>query len=250
MNANSKANFFSLPPEIRAEIYELSLVLLKDTIWVKSPLKKGEAEDPDIDSFFNDPIRRLSPALLRVSRQINLEATPIFYRKNSFGFIGDSPYTDLRVFLHEIGEANRACLGRLDIRLPIIKKVWVSPVDGASFDPKDTEQWPQFNTSLVQRYCFTGEGVEEALQGLELRCPNLKGIWLRVGFDDKIGAEKLEALERLRRIGEVRVVVLELPYVEGNAYINATRGALDILEGWGWTICRNNGDSPEKWFLF
>ncbi|KAH0544781.1 hypothetical protein FGG08_001148 [Glutinoglossum americanum] len=261
------SRLFSLPLEIRREIYMLVLYD-EDTVWVNSPISKGAVKKPSVkaaingkrcdvfsraDFYFNGPTRGLSTALLLVNRKIHKESSEILYSKNVFGFIGDAQYTDLLRFLWQIGRANRSRLERIEIKLPTIQRGWVSVRKGRPttvFNPKDDKSWTRRPKRLALRYHLAGEGVEESLRLIEAQCPNLWGIWLRIPFDELITVEKTVALKRFRRMKSVLVFILEVPHVEGNQYANIKEDAFAVLREWEWADFSDDEVGTEKYFLF
>lgn len=74
-----KHNLFSLPVEVRLQIYEKVLVLSEPIIFVAD---KGPALPP----LFLRQKYGLSPTLLRTNRKVYEETRPLLYSKNCFKF--------------------------------------------------------------------------------------------------------------------------------------------------------------------
>ncbi|PVH67845.1 hypothetical protein DL98DRAFT_259278 [Cadophora sp. DSE1049] len=88
---NFRYSFFDLPPEVRLQIYRLLLLAeapIDDPICssckciIKIEKRRSSAEDIKWDQ------RRIYPAILECSRQINKEGTPILYAENMFDIWG------------------------------------------------------------------------------------------------------------------------------------------------------------------
>jgi len=97
---SAKTNFFSLPAELRNNIYRLCLV---------------EQEYPLSRLNCPIPMDAYEPELSQVCRQLRREALPIFYGCNTFRCIS---WTELYVFLLAIGPRNRDSLQSLELPFP------------------------------------------------------------------------------------------------------------------------------------
>ena len=69
-------------------------------------------------------LNHLSLGLLLCNRQLSLEAAPIFYRWNTFRFMGDRTWSPFYVFLEMIGKTNRDSLRSVELQISQPQQVW------------------------------------------------------------------------------------------------------------------------------
>lgn len=97
-NTNMSSNFFSLPRELRDQIYEQVLLY----------------HDP-IDPW--GPPQPLNLGLLHVNKTIYHEASPLFYAQNRFNFHSCTPER-VALFLEQIGPKNADLIRYIYVRFP------------------------------------------------------------------------------------------------------------------------------------
>lgn len=138
-------NFFSVPAELRNQIYEL-VVVNSEHIPIEIKLKA----EHDVDGT-ND--ERLQPSLSRVCRQLHNEVLPIYYGKNSFV----SPLDTL--LMSAISCANHELFQQRDqftfLRwLSAIGDVNISCITDVKAIPPLMEDWPYTRTfDLIYKNC-------------------------------------------------------------------------------------------------
>lgn len=97
--------FRDLPPEIRNIVYALALQDSETLrIYTRSELRLTRAGGGAGHEMFCINASAISAALLRVSRQLNSEATPIMYGGNTFFFHRQASMLD---FLKQIGNSRK-----------------------------------------------------------------------------------------------------------------------------------------------
>jgi len=104
------SNFFSLPRELRDQIYELVLL-------------HQEVIDPWVDY---DRRQKLTPELLHVNKTIHREASSLFYAQNRFDFTMGTP-EDVASFLGQIGRNNADYIRHICVGFP--KFLYLDPGD-------------------------------------------------------------------------------------------------------------------------
>jgi hypothetical protein len=109
------SNFFSLPSELRNQIYELVLL-------------HQELIDPRVDY---DPQQKLTPRLLRANKTVHREASSLFYGQNRFDFTMGTP-EDVASFLGQIGRKNADYIRHICVDFP--KFLYLYPGDVALED--------------------------------------------------------------------------------------------------------------------
>ena len=101
MNSNMPPNFFSLPRELRDQIYKLVL------------LHQGPI-DPCLDYYRE---QKLTPGLLRANKTVHREASLLFYAQNQFDFTTVTT-EDVASFLKQIGRNNADDIRHIYIDFP------------------------------------------------------------------------------------------------------------------------------------
>lgn len=108
-------DFLSLPPEIRNTIYEL-LLIKDEPIYICSPLRKHAVNRELTSTSFS--------MLLRLNKQINAEASTIFYSKNEFvlgnGAWGSTSLPNahgLKAFLDRVPNKYLACITEVTVEV-------------------------------------------------------------------------------------------------------------------------------------
>ncbi|KAL8926572.1 MAG: hypothetical protein Q9208_002899 [Pyrenodesmia sp. 3 TL-2023] len=95
------SNFFSLPREIRDQIYEPVLL-------------HQEPINPWVD---DNRQQKLSPGLLRANKTVHREASSLFYARNRFDFTMGTP-DDIASFLGQIGRSNVDYIRHINVEFP------------------------------------------------------------------------------------------------------------------------------------
>ena len=130
--------FPRLPAEIRNKIYRLALVQPQPIeLWPTNEVAFAKdfdiipEEDPTpensavlVRAAFNHVRSNSVVAILRASKMIYKEATPIFYGENEFRFSMDLGWMPMFHFLFTIGKRNRGMISRLAVFAPIMGAVF------------------------------------------------------------------------------------------------------------------------------
>ncbi|KPM46368.1 hypothetical protein AK830_g143 [Neonectria ditissima] len=122
-------SFFTLPIEVRLEIYDLLLVSRfrpddyvrwAQEAWVQKPISPYM-------------LKNLEPQILQVCKRINNEANPILYSQNEFRVTGP---VDMLQFMEQMGPQNVKLLGMLQISVPCQTECgsWVKLFDALAKD--------------------------------------------------------------------------------------------------------------------
>ena len=100
------SNFFSLPRELRGQIYELVLL-------------HREVINPRVESslWFSRPQFKLNTELLHVNKTIHHETSSLFYSQNRFDFTMGYP-EDVASFLGQIGRNNADYIRHICVDFP------------------------------------------------------------------------------------------------------------------------------------
>lgn len=101
MESDMSSNFFSLPQEIRDQIYELVLL-------------HQELIDPWVDG---NRRQNLTPGLLRANKAVHREVSSLFYARNRFDFTMGTP-EDVASFLGQIGRNNADHIRHICVDFP------------------------------------------------------------------------------------------------------------------------------------
>ncbi|KAM0154037.1 hypothetical protein ACHAPG_006737 [Botrytis cinerea] len=118
LNQRPKLHFFDLAIEIRLKIYnELLIASDSGSLEIKS-------SETSPSHLILSKKYRLCPAILRINKQIHLEASPILYSSNKFvlcrlQYFYVPGYKIITEFLAQIGERNALFLRYLDIYFPL-----------------------------------------------------------------------------------------------------------------------------------
>ena len=146
LSISPRPSFLDLPRELRDRIYYYSLVASGPiTVW------SGTHEEDEYTNFHGDMtsrsvetvdismsvIDRSAVSLIRCNRQVSREAAAMFYRWNTFRFLGHDNWNPLYAFLHMIGEENKSNLRILEMEMHEPKQVRQHP-DGTL---TDTNYW-------------------------------------------------------------------------------------------------------------
>ncbi|KAK7424171.1 hypothetical protein QQZ08_008777 [Neonectria magnoliae] len=130
-SAEKTVSFFTLPIEVRLEIYNLLLVsrfCANDS----APWSQEVGVQKPISPFM---LKNLGPHILQTCRRINDEANPILYSHNEFRITG--PGETLR-FMAQIGPRNVKLLRMLQISVPCYvygeSGTWVALLDALAKD--------------------------------------------------------------------------------------------------------------------
>jgi hypothetical protein len=108
-------NFFNFPAEIRLQIYE-ELFVLPEPIRFRTNLGSWDDSRPTHTLLLNKRYG-LCPALLRGSKSVNREASPLLYSSNLFEFNEFDP-TLVALFFTKIGHQNASFIRQIFIDFP------------------------------------------------------------------------------------------------------------------------------------
>ncbi|KAN0086600.1 hypothetical protein V8E54_000288 [Elaphomyces granulatus] len=111
---SNKVTFFTLPAEIRLQIYDLLLINRSDTDQERIILPTADIDESD-DGIEYLQDRTIEPAILQTCKQIYREANPILYSQNVFWT--ENP-EDLFRFFAQIGLVNFKLIKKLEVRVP------------------------------------------------------------------------------------------------------------------------------------
>jgi hypothetical protein len=118
-------NFFDFPAEIRLQIYE-ELLVLSEPVTLMLGLQLSE-NNPPRPAVFLHKRYGLCPALLRASKSVYHEASPLLYSRNRFEFT-DLTYmvtrrlSALALFFSQTGDKNASFIRHLYIDFPTFRK--------------------------------------------------------------------------------------------------------------------------------
>ena len=179
------SNFFSLPRELRDQIYELVLL-------------HQEPIDPLTDL---NQRRKLTPGLLRVNGTVHFEAIPLFYGKNRFDFTMGT-LEDVASFLGQIGRNNAHHIRHICVDFPKF----------LSLDPGDVtlEEDSVGILASIQSGCANLRTLTTSLEstnGMELRLDALD--------NPNVVVEALRLVDtHFRGISSLREIIVEV-YEDG-----------------------------------
>jgi len=211
-------NFLKFPAEIRLQIYE-ELLVFPDPIsfrWL--------SWDPTPTPLFGHELYRYQkcPALLRASKSVHREASPVFYSCNRFEF--SYYHIDARSafasFLSQIGHQNATFLRHICFDFP-------------AFDDAELEDDSLIVLELIRENC-TGIAI------LEMSLRDL--AWRRHGDANSrtINQRKLELLNvRFKAILSLKEVIV-------HDYEDPSDDLAKKMRDYGWTLkVANPGESKE-----
>ncbi|KAK3395335.1 hypothetical protein B0T20DRAFT_442822 [Sordaria brevicollis] len=199
---NKPLGFFSLPGEIRNQIYESLLVFSEPiTIYTEDWDKHNDDKDASpkdneesrvhIDNILERKRWPLSSRLLTVfliSKQVYLEASAVFYSQNHFRAppsLCRFPHAQLqsnyvmRGFIDRIGNRNLTCLRHLCIPFPLDSNNSIISPSRRSFDDGPNTSSTRLDALFLMEM---GAGAADtvklpgALTSLWRRCPNVETI--------------------------------------------------------------------------
>ncbi len=165
LSVTLKTSYLDLPPELRDEIYIYSLISPNPiTLWCG--VGKDETDHSDLSGNITRStsktvnstnvstlVKHFALNLLQCNRQVAREAATIFYRRNTFRFMGQGNWNPLYVFLGMIGEDNRGNLRSIEMHMPKPDQVW-QHADGTCTSRDDwrfREVKPQSTHWLLER---------------------------------------------------------------------------------------------------
>jgi hypothetical protein len=213
--SSTRANFFSLPREIRDDIYDRVLA-------IPNPLYIFQ-ETPDSPVHCFTPRRpRKWLALLYTTRQLHSEASHAFYRAHQFEIV-DSHETRiseyLQSFINCIGPTNAASLAHLCIEFPRLE-----PGNGKP-DKIRINNDSLRNLQLLQRMCTR-------LATLELTIHSKNAGLIIDRADDLVQEALLVIKKQLGLISSLRKVVVRVMYGKGTL----SAAALESMQRLGWEV--------------
>ncbi|KAF4633688.1 hypothetical protein G7Y89_g4431 [Cudoniella acicularis] len=147
---------FKFPREIRNAIYSYAVTSPSPVIaWCGPITSLSQLECWQRHVYGNDcvaiedyklnslPVQLLARNLICSNGQIAKEAAIIFYRKNSFLFVGDYTWEDATKWLENIGPSNRNCLARIEMNFRKPPHVW-QQLDGTRIVLLE-DGWQEYN---------------------------------------------------------------------------------------------------------
>ncbi|KAI1193029.1 hypothetical protein F5X97DRAFT_328988 [Nemania serpens] len=203
--------FLSLPPEIRNQVYEVILV-------PPHPVRLVDITDHGTIQVFGASWSwKRSTVLLRVNRQIRVEATAILFGRNQFTIGSDCPEA-LFYFLTCIGPVNASLITHLRVNFPSVDDVDCVPGQLTLRNPDVRDM------QLIQRIC-TGL----ATLGLLIHCGNAR-IFTRTNVDHcRVVKEYFPQVDTLlKAIPSLGKVVIS---THG---INVQQSTKDAMRDFGW----------------
>lgn len=214
-------DFFELPTEIRLKIYSELLVHNKMIVFV--------VEDrPTPKPLFRPKNYGLCPALLRISKRVHREASPLLYSNNSFRlpqvYYPSSSFIKVTIciaqFLRQIGSSQASLLHRICIDFPSFHD---SQLETPRLHKEDVR-----TLGLVRRKCTT-------IRILELFHSEVDAYKLS---NSKNAAAAIEVLDaRLKAIPSLRKTIISLEvYGEEDPDLVLTSKMHDL--GWAVNIIR------------
>jgi hypothetical protein len=209
-------NFFSLPSEIRNEIYGL-LFLHQEPIW------------PWRDLY--DRRQKFTPGLFLANKTVHREAAPLFYARNCFDFKMHN-CNDVASFLQQIGGNNAGYIRGIRVDFPGLRSR-----GGEDFNLKHSSVRL---LATIQSHCanlVTITTSRHSLYNLHLELANLDG--------PKIVTEALKRIDNsFRTIRSLQEIVVEVHLDDSNSH---TRREMKRL---GWTFsapeCEKESSSDES----
>lgn len=202
-----RKSFFSLPREIRDQIYKLCLLSTEPL----QPLTLTDRSWADMGGF--------SPRLFRASKAVHAEACAVFYGQNRFEFPDPFLHWNLDEFLENIG-SSAAYLGHALIPFPRTECLMVG---GTTLDSNDL-------------------GIAASLRR---RCPNLKTLSTEymstyatlelnlMGQEPALRRDALAVIDaHFRSLPSLQRIIVQMH--EGSLADAELRGG---IEGMGWVIC-------------
>ncbi len=195
------SNFFSLPREVRDQIYELVLL-------------HQELIDPWVDY---DRRQKLTPKLLHVNKTIHREASSLFYAQNRFDFTMGTP-EDVASFLGQIGRNNADYIRHIYVGFP--KFLYLDPGDVTLEDDSvgilANTQSGCANLSTLTTSLYSTNAIELRLDALD---------------NPKVVTEALNLVNtHFRGLSSLQEIIVEV-YKDGPSdYIRRK------MESHGWTI--------------
>jgi len=214
--------FTKLPPEIRNRIYDLALCIPGEICPIGAGIHNrwhhtdaAAAKDLHINS-----------ALLRTSKQLHAEASPILYGKNHFTFIdGPTPpfstawdLVGMYAFFVIVGRRNRLCIRHLTVRLT--------------------------KTSNAAYYAYQrnarelGESLELLSRGHGIRV--LRIVFAEARFREKgvayfnffAGRRVVENLERVKGVGTLEISgdIDEGMVIQGKTHEMRVKDLMEVME--------------------
>lgn len=145
-----RGTFFDLPAEIRNGIYEIMLCP-DDGYFELSAMTtaEGPTREPARDHQFTKYKKYASNlGILRLNKQINREAAPIFYGNNEFRFTCQRGWFVLDSWLRTIGSATQGLVRKLAVHVP-----WIG--GGSSHGWKETRSDTRTQLRNVQHLLRT-----------------------------------------------------------------------------------------------
>lgn len=145
-NVNQRQNlsFLDLPGEIRNKIYNYALNF--DSIELATKSRFDHKSNRARALAYRDYKQNIKPVLrlLRTNKQVNEEASSIFYGQNEFRFTAICGHDILRAFCKTIGKANTLRLAKITEHAPIegdFEEVWDHRATYSKTSKSNFEDW-------------------------------------------------------------------------------------------------------------
>lgn len=208
-------DFFSLPREIRKNIYERCLSTTQALLLFKD---RGS----EVVEIFAPGKPLTALPLLRANRRVQQEACAVLYGKNRFTFMDTTDFQDelLRAFLRTIGAQNTNLLTHIGINFPAL----------------------DLAEAGLNRPHLT-EGSLRTLGLLRERCASLRTLDTVVQDDNSAGlieSDNLDPLVLGAALSQVRTQLVAIPSLEKIVVAFYTEGpspfVKERLEGFGWIV--------------
>jgi hypothetical protein len=211
------ANFFSLPDDIRNNIYRRVLV-------VAHPLFLFQDTGSEVVETFGPEIPRQWFAFLHVNRQVRDEASAVLYGSNKFHFMDTTQHQRdlIQSFLNCIGSVNGGLLTHLCINFPVAEGVEGQP--GKVMLREDDLG----SLKLLQEKCThltTLETILDRKHSEGLMNPSLD--------DSQINRDTLTQIDvLLKSFSSLDMVIVRF---YGGAPIPSV---MQLMQSFGWTVLR------------
>ena len=198
------SNFFSLPREIRDQIYELVL-LQQDPIDYRK----------DRDIWCIRP--QLTPELLRVNKTIHREASSMFYSQNHFDLTAGTP-EQVALFFTQIGKKNANFIQHVLVKFP---EILCGEPDEVILDNDDIGILAKIQSSCANVTTLT----------ISPYSTDAMGTMIEEQKEPKVVTEALELVNtHFRAISSLQEIIIEMHEKGPSDHIQKE------MEGCGWKI--------------
>ncbi|KAM0716561.1 hypothetical protein Q7P37_008006 [Cladosporium fusiforme] len=161
-------SFLDLPGEIRNKIYMYTLNF--ESIELAAKTRFHHTSNGVRARHYRDYKEKIKPSLqlLRVNKQINQEASSIFYGQNEFRFTAICGHDILRAFCKTIGKANTLRITKITEHAPIdgdFEEIWDRPAAHSKTSMRNFNDWLSRKGLHQQGYLAGKFSVERAITG-------------------------------------------------------------------------------------